>query len=59
VKQIGVAANVQTFTDTNLAERVTKCYTVRATAGTDVSNPSNVACGTTKLNAPTGAAVAN
>lgn len=57
-----VGANVTTFVDTNLAEKVTKCYRVRAVDSANPavnSNFSNTGCGTTRLNAVSGLTVGN
>ena len=60
--QTTVPANVQTFTDTNLAEKATKCYRIRAVDSANpavASNFSNTGCGTTRLNQASGLSVAN
>lgn len=60
--QTTVAANLQSFLDSNLAELVTKCYEVRAVSSTTPaanSNFSNQACGTTRLNAVSSLVVGN
>jgi hypothetical protein len=48
-----VAANITTYVDSTLAEKVTASYRVRAVAtGGIVSTYSNVASGTTTINGP-------